>query len=300
MYNLIMDTPSLINYILRDETDIQRLRAFIKSLPRESNLGDFEEQIQLPDVRSTARLWERGDEIIAVVYVDAGNNLRFEIADGFRSDELEKEIVDWGLNSVRQRNAKTGEQNTLDASCRADDLTQLRFLEKFGFVRESIRSLEYSRSLTEPIEYHPLPSGFTIRSVTGEGEVDALVSLHRAAFGTDNMTVEERLAIMRAPNYAPSLDLVAVAPNGDLSAFCICGLEQEQIGYTDPIGTHPRYQKLGLGKAIISAGMRAIKVRGATIVKLGTSSQNIPMQRLAKRCGFTCVAENLWFSKKVS
>ena len=93
MYNLIMDTPSLINYILRDETDIQRLRAFIKSLRRESNLGDFEEQIQLPDVRSTARLWERGDEIIAVVYVDAGNNLRFEIADGFRSDELEKEIA---------------------------------------------------------------------------------------------------------------------------------------------------------------------------------------------------------------
>jgi ribosomal protein S18 acetylase RimI-like enzyme len=294
-------TPTITNRLLRDKTDIQRLRAFIKQLPHEPNIGDFEEQIQLPAIRSTAQLWERGDEIIAIAYVDAGNNLRYAIADGHRSDLLEKEILEWGLACMRQRNTE-GSDQTLDISCRADDLEQLRFIEKFGFEREPIRSLDYSRSLTEPIEDHPLPSGFTIRSVTGENEVDALVALHRAAFGTDNMTVEERLAIMRAPQYVPDLDLVAVAPNGDLSAFCICGFDESdtQIGFTDPIGTHSRYQRLGLGKAILSAGLRAIKERGATVAKLGTSSENLPMQRLAERCGFTCVSENLWFSKKVS
>ena len=42
-----------------------------------------------------------------------------------------------------------------------------------------------------------------------------------------------------------------------------------------------------------------IKERGATVAQLGTSSQNIPMQKLAERLGFVCVAEKLWFSKAV-
>jgi ribosomal protein S18 acetylase RimI-like enzyme len=290
------------NHLLRDETDLQRLRAFLKQLPHESNMGDFEEQIQLPTVRVTTRLWERADELIACAYVDGGNNLSFDIADGYRSEQLEQEIVDWGLACVKQRNTDRCEDLTLDASCSADDLEQLRFLEKFGFVRETIRSLKYSRSLAEPINEFPFPPGFSLRSVTGENEVDALVALHRAAFGTDNMTVEERLAIMRAPNYAPDLDLVAVAPSGELCAFCICGFEEgdEQIGFTDPIGTHPNYQRLGLGKAIVSAGLRALKDHGATSAETGTSSENLPMQKLAERLGFVCVAESLWFSKKVT
>ena len=97
---------------------------------------------------------------------------------------------------MRQRNTETGNDQTLDISCSAEDVEQLRFIEKFGFVREPIRSLEYSRSLAEPIEEFPFPPGFSFRSVTGENEVKALVALHRAAFGTDNMTVEERLAII--------------------------------------------------------------------------------------------------------
>jgi mycothiol synthase len=141
-----------------------------------------------------------------------------------------------------------------------------------------------------------------MRRVTGEDEVEALVSLHRAAFGTDNMAIEERLAIIRAPNYAPDLDLVAIAPNGELCAFCNFEFEEgkKQTGTTDPIGTHQHYQRLGLGRAILSAGLRSIQVRGAVIAKLGTSSENIPMQKLAERVGFFCVSENLWFSKKIS
>ncbi len=302
MYNPIMETLSLKTHLLRDETDILRIRAFLKQLPHESNMGDFEEQIQLPAVRVTTRLWQGAGELVACAYVDGGNNLSFDIADECRSEQLEQEIIDWGLACMRQRNAQTGKELTLDASCSADDLEQLRFLEKFGFVREAIRSLKYSRSLIEPIDEFPFPPGFSLRSTTGENEVDALVDLHRAAFGTDNMTVEERLAIMRAPQYVPDLDFVAVASNGDLSAFCICGFDEsdEQIGFTDPIGTHPNYQRLGLGKAIVSAGLRAIQSRGATVAELGTSSTNIPMQKLAERLGFTCISENLWFSKKVS
>jgi ribosomal protein S18 acetylase RimI-like enzyme len=265
-------------------------------------VGDFEEQIQIPAIRSSMRIWQRRDAMTAFAYVDSGNNLRFEIAPGHHTAGLEQEIMDWGITCMRERNARTGKEQTLDATCRADDEERLDILRKFGFEQESIRTLQYTHSLDKPIEIFPFPAGFSMRCVTGEDEVKALVSLHRAAFGTDNMTIEERLAIMRAPNYTPDLDLVAISPNGELCAFCICGIEEgeKQTGTTDPIGTHQHYQRLGLGKAILSAGLHSIQVRGAVIAKLGTSSENIPMQKLAERVGFVCVSENLWFSKKIS
>jgi len=85
--------------------------------------------------------------------------------------------------------------------------------------------LQYARSLNEPISEYAFPPGFFLRHVEGEHEVESLVTLHRAAFGTENMTVEQRLAIMHAPQYERELDFVAVAPNGELSAFCICGFD---------------------------------------------------------------------------
>jgi hypothetical protein len=52
---------------------------------------------------------------------------------------------------------------------------------------------------------------------------------HRAAFGTEYLTVEERLATMREPEYDPELDLLAVAPDGRLAAYCMCFIRWRHI-----------------------------------------------------------------------
>jgi ribosomal protein S18 acetylase RimI-like enzyme len=108
--------------------------------------------------------------------------------------------------------------------------------------------------------------------------------------------------MMSVPQYEPEMDLVAIAPNGELAAFCVCGFDdaEKQVGYTDPIGTHPDYRRIGLGKAIVSSGMQMLKTRNAKVVELGTSSDNLAMQGLAEALGFERVSERLWFSKTVS
>ncbi len=200
---------------------------------------------------------------------------------------------------MKKRNAKTGQNETLDASFLVENTWQIALLQRSGFVQENLRSLHYARSLNEPIPEYPLPPGFSLRCVQGEDEVENLVALHRAAFGTENMTVEERLAIMRAPQYERELDLLAIAPTGELAAFCICGIENKNISYTDPIGAHKNYQRLGLGKAVLCAGLQILKQRGIERAELGTSSENIVMQQLATKLGFVVISESLWFSKKV-
>jgi len=109
---------------------------------------------------------------------------------------------------------------------------------RFRFLPdEAIRTLRYARSLAEPIPEPAVPTGYAIRSITGEGEVGALVTLHRAAFGTERLTTTEQLARMAAADYDPALDLVAVAPDGSLVAYRFCAICLDQRLHPRPAMT---------------------------------------------------------------
>ncbi len=71
------------------------------------------------------------------------------------------------------------------------------------------------------------------------------------------------------------------------------------VGYTDPIGTHPAYRRIGLAGALMVEGMRRLYGLGVRTVQLGTSSDNLAMQALAARMGFDLQSEKLWFSKSL-
>lgn len=287
------------SYPLQNEFDIQQMRELIENLPDESTVMDFEEAMFISSVRCRTKLWKENGKLIGFAFVDDYNNLQFEIATQNRTPQIKKEIVEWGIECMKKRNEETNQRDTLDASFRSENRWQIEMLMMHGFQQNQIRSLHYECDMGKPITEFPLAEGYHLRPVQGESEVGDLVALHRAAFGTENMTVEARIAIMKSPCYEPDLDYVLIAPNGQLAAFCICGFEDKEkgIGYTDPIGTHPHYQRQGLGKTILSAGLFALKERGAKKVGLGTSSENIAMRKLAESLGFRVVSERIWFSR---
>lgn len=284
------------------DDDIQALRSFIKGQASKSRIVDFEEQISLSTVRATLRIWNEGARILGFAYVDDFSNLWFDTVPEYGDlEELNGEIIEWSVACVRNRKIESGGLRTLDSSCSADDTNRIAILSGHGFRREEIRTLHYSRSLAEQIAHYPLPAGFLIRPMQGRDEVESLIALHQAAFGTANMSIEARLAMMSAPHYSHELDLVAVSPDGELAAFCVCGLEDPAhgLGFTDPIGTHPHYRRMGLAKALVSSGLIALRSMGANTVELGTSSENVAMQCLAHESGFLCVSEKLWFSRVI-
>lgn len=269
---------------------------------------DLRELLALPAVQDNTRLWfDAADRLVGFAFVDHYQNLRFEFDPQVLSPGIEAEIVAWGVDCIRRVMQATGESFTLDASCREDDTGYIALLERHGFIQEALRSVHMVRSLYDPIPAPHLPAGFSIRHVTGEHEVDALVALHRAAFGTEHMTVEERLAMMRVPDYELELDLVVVAPDGRLAAYCMVSISKEENartgrneGYTDPVATHPDFQRRGLARALLLTGLRALQQRGIDTACLGTSSENVAMQRTAQAAGFRVQSTTLWFSKPVS
>ena len=264
---------------------------------------DLIELLAAPEVAARTQVWEdAAGQVAAYALVDSYNNLWFDWAPEVTAGAADA-LVLWGIACACDRAARTGDPASLDTASRAADGERIVLLRRHGFAEELARTLRYARTLTEPIPEPALPMGYLIRPVAGEAEVEALVALHRAAFGTEHLTTAERLTWMRASDYDPALDLVAVAPGGSLAAYCFCAIHREENrlsgrndGTTDPMATHPAHQGRGLARALLCAGMTLLRARGAERALLGTSSDNRAMQAAAQAVGYRIESERVWLS----
>jgi mycothiol synthase len=286
----------------KEEKDFQSIIDFTAQarLPKYRNdypaRVDLEEAFASVIVPKNTRLWQEQDNLIAWAYVDGYNNLVWEL-DRRYAGEIGEEIVNWGETCVRG-NLFTVENGDLYANCRESYTERIAFLKQYGFKLLEDTTISLTRLLCDDIPDPQLPTGFIIRPILGKQEAAAVAAMHRAAFNTDHMTTENRLIIMSTSGYDSSLDLVAVASDGSIAANVICSVnQQESIGYTDPVSAHPRFQGMGLVRALLLTGLQLLKERGMSSARLGTSGNNFRMQRTAESVGFKVEYKTIWFKK---
>lgn len=265
-------------------------------------VADLHELMLIPEICSHTCLWESHGEILAYALVDLWHNLWFDLLPEFQGSPLEDEIVQWGIACLRDLPAEEDPSAdlSLDTNCYADDRERVALLLRHSFAQSPLQTVQMVRFISDPLPAPQLPAGFFFRTAAGESEADALAELHRAAFGTDEMTAEYRLAMMQTPGYDPALDLLAVDPIGRLAAFCVCHADPDSNGsegFTDPLGVHPAYRRRGLARALLLEGMRRLNARGVRTVRLDTTSDNPAMLAAARSVGFEVEKIKLWFSK---
>lgn len=211
---------------------------------------------------------------------------------------LELEMLRWGLAraqawAAEQKRDFTLYQGLLEHQAEA----RARLLEA-GFTPTDWQTLHLARSLAEAVPTPQLPEGFTLRPLRGQAEVADYVALHRAAFDTNNMTVDWRARTLHRPHYRPELDIVAVAPDGRLAAFCVgWALPNQSEAQVEPLGVHPDFQQLGLGRAVLLAGLQQMRAMGARRAHIETYSVNDPARGLYESVGFQAVQAPLTYSK---
>lgn len=243
--------------------------------------ADLHELLDASALQETTRasIWEdEGGNIVAFAILALRYcNCYFLIAPQISSDEIARDILGRAEGQLRE----TENCTTIDTPCRDTDTERVALLEQHGFIRQETQTLYMTRPLSEPIPPAVFPESFILRRAAGEQELEAIVALHQAAFGTQNMTIENRRALMRNPAYIPELDLLLEAPDGTLAAFCYCSIPKEanelsgrSEGEIAIIGTSPAYQKRGLGRAMLLAGLQRLKDFGVETATLGTSSEN--------------------------
>jgi GNAT superfamily N-acetyltransferase len=85
--------------------------------------------------------------------------------------------------------------------------------------------------------------------------------------------------------YRRDLDIVAIAPNGDMAAFCTIWFDDfVRTGYFEPVGTVPEHRHRGIGKSILTEGLIRLKHIGADIAYV--SSYTEPAHALYASVGF--------------
>jgi mycothiol synthase len=303
------------SHLFTDQRDREAILALVKDRPTDQlmdfpSLADLREMLSLPESHANTTLWEDLDGKLAGFAILTRNetscNLIFEISPRVIASDLPAQIIHRAEQVSRQLEQISLGELVLETGCRANALARLSLLGQNGFARQSVETLHLVRPLNDSIPTPLLPPGFSICSSRGAQEVSQWVKLHRAAFGTQNMTEEYRLAMLNTPDYDPYLDLVAVAPNGNLSAYCVGYIDHEgnllsgqKVGFSDPIATYPAFQRQGLARALLLTVLERLQKRGMLAARLGTGSENIAMLRAAQSVGFREISRSITFSKKV-
>ncbi len=141
------------------------------------------------------------------------------------------------------------------------------------------------------------PPGYTIRPVRGPAESEARVAVQRAAFESEWMTIERYARVRASPTYRPELDLVIETPGGDLAGFALLWLDAaNRLGVFEPLGVAAAYQRRGLGRALMLAGLRCLGDHGADVALVETGL-DYEARGLYEATGFTLLDTNFaWVS----
>lgn len=237
-----------------------------------------------PDKLLELQLWLDGERVIGWAWPHDAHG---EVFLHPRYAGLLPEMVAWMEESARGRDAATV---TIVANDR--DLPRQKALFRAGFERTDDHYVYRRRSLQEPIEEPTLPAGFLITDMKGAGEdeISQRVELHRAVWAPSKMTVEKHRAVMASSTYRADLDLIAVAPNGELAAYTIVWHDPvTSIGVFEPVGCHPDYRRRGLTSAVMREGLRLLRERGAGMAFVNSWHASEPANRLYESLGFELV-----------
>lgn len=225
-------------------------------------------------------LWETADSrLAAVLHPDGPGEAFLQVHPAFRSTDLEVEMMVAAETQFAVTQPDGCQRLTLWVH--QDDALRQDLLTRRGYSRGQHAEFQRRRPLgaDAPIPDYQPPAGYTLRALGDESEHPARSWLSWKAFHPDEP--DERYGgwawyhnVQRAPLYRRDLDLVAVAPDGELAAFSTLWFDDatRAAGF-EPVGVHPAHQRRGLGKAIMAEGLRRVAGLGATLCTVGSYSE---------------------------
>ncbi len=114
------------------------------------------------------------------------------------------------------------------------------------------------------LEQPVLPDRFRFRSADEAGP-QAAVQAHIDAWAPSTYTAEGYEGVRQTDTYRGDLHVLVEAPDGTMAASTIMWLDEvNKTAEFEPVGTHPGYRRLGLGRAMLLHGMHLARDAGAT------------------------------------
>lgn len=238
------------------------------------------------DPQRDTRLWWDGAALAAWATWNR-YGLTFALSAAQRENlGLLRRILAWAKEHVRAISPDGVPPQEFSTGCFASHLPHARMLAELGFTPSPAGSLVVNaRSLSAPIPDRALPAGVVIRPPAGDAELDRRAQLHATVWHPSKVTPAGYRITRSAPGYDPTLDMIAVMPDGSLGAYCICWPE-EATGTCEfePVGTHPDHRRKGLAGAVMYAAMRRAREMGLRTALVYCKDETLPFYQ---SLGFT-------------
>ena len=237
------------------------------------------------------RIWTDGGSTVGWGWLTPPSGLEWFVAAGVAdADErrIRTEILAWASGRVAAGASPSdgGSMPPLKVWA-ADDWLEADVVAGLGFAPTGTALTQYFQSLDRTLPGPSAPDGYTLRGLAGPNEIPARVEVHRAAFAPSKMTVEKYAILVGLEPYRYDLDVVAEAPDGLLAAFAMGWLDQPaELGYFEPVGTHPGHQRMGLGRAVNLFGLHRLRDAGAREAMVYSLVSNDGSEALYRSVGF--------------
>lgn len=229
-------------------------------------------------------LWEMEDgEIAAVLSPEPRGVAYLQIHPDFHTEEL----IDEMIATAEKHLTEAGQDGKLQLQFYFDsnDKLQQEVLTRHGFQRverPNEHEIQHRRSLEGPLPEASVTPGYTVRSL-GSG-LELLERCYASGLGFHNDDIqfarnnrdhpEWYHDLQSAPLYRRDLDIVAVAADGSIAAFCTAWFDDvSRTAYLEPVATVPAHRKRGLGKAVVLEALHRLKRMGCKVAFVGGYSE---------------------------
>jgi mycothiol synthase len=271
---------SIIPY--QGEEDFWRIRAFLRQVMLLNGLRERCWDVSRWDywrwhgvanldqgpLEQTVFLWEApSGEIAAVLNPEDPGQVFLQVHPAHRSLELERQMLELAEQRLL---VERGGRRRLCVWAHADDPLRREELLRWGYSLDEDTETQHRRRVAGVIPAAALPGGYSLRALGEEAELPARTwaswrAFHPHAPDSEYQGWEWYRNIQRAPLYRRDLDLVAVAPDGEIAGFCTLWYDDfTRSGSYEPVGVRPEHQRRGLGKALMLEGLRRLQRLGAT------------------------------------
>ena len=281
----------------RSEEDYWRMRQFLRDVMLLNDLHqhswhvarlDYWWWFAQPDLEKMKLeevmfFWEtETGEIAAILNPEGKGQAYLQVHPKYRTPELEEEMIVVAERHLKHPN-REGRQRTLVFADSKDTLRH-EILKRRGYQKverpetnETIHIFPLHNEITEV----KTPAVNTIRAMVHGLEL--LERCYASGLGFHDNDVnaarENRddptwyYHIQNAPLYRRDLDLVAFASDGSIASLCTVWFDDvTRTAYFEPVATVPKHQRHGLGKAVLTEGLKRLKTMGAKIATVGGCS----------------------------
>lgn len=216
---------------------------------------------------------------------------------------LHRQMLDWAMEKAARFCLDHGKDKFSTEWIAQNDALANEMLSARGWDSLGGQTTALARSLEGELPQAALPTGFSVRNCRGLEEVEGRALAQYRAFESEwepDRYIARFRRWMQSPLYEPGLDIVAVNPAGEIAAFCLLWEDRaNRIGLIEPMGTDPAFQRMGLGRAVVSAGLRKLQADGMKTAWINTGAHHSSALALYQSCGFYPWRELVLWTKKV-